>query len=99
MVRPSDIVIAWASAIMDLHRARRPGSEVTRSRVARVRALIGLKQTLPHSLSQMLQRIVSRIGASNPAETKASRRATRRSEVEPSGSPIVQRLYRRDRKR
>src|ERR1700738_2284382 len=70
MVRPSDAVIAWASAIMDLHRARRPGSEVTRSRGARVRALIGLKQTLPQSLSQMFQRIVSRIGASNPAETR-----------------------------
>src|ERR1700730_8382206 len=70
MVRPSDCVIAWAWAIMDLHRARRPGSEVTPSRVARVRALIGLKQTLPQSLSQMFRRIVSRIGASNPAETR-----------------------------
>jgi len=63
---------------MDLHRARRPGSEVTRSRVARVRALIGLKQTLPQSLSQMFQRMVSRIGASNPAETSASRSAKMR---------------------
>src|SRR6202035_1018802 len=78
-----------------LHRARRPGSEVTRSRVARVRALIGLKQTLPHSLSQMLQRIVSPIGASPPAETRASRRATIRSEVDPSGSPMVKRLNKR----
>jgi hypothetical protein len=51
------------------------GAEVTRSWVARVRALIGLKQTLPQSLSQMFQRIVSRIGASNPADTSASRRA------------------------
>src|SRR5580704_12000729 len=95
MVRPSDVVIASASAIMDLHRARRPGSEVTRSRVASVRTLIGLKQTLPQSLSQMFRRIVSRIGASNPAETRASRRATMRSEVEPSGSPMVKRLNRR----
>src|ERR1700685_3224533 len=82
MVRPSDVVIAWASAIMDLHGARRPGSEVTRSRVARVRTLIGLKQTLPQSLSQMFQRIVSRIGASNPADTRASRRASERARAD-----------------
>ena len=64
------MLLSPASAIMDLHRARRPGSEVTRSRVARGRALIGLKQTLPQSLSQMFQRIVSRIGASNPADNQ-----------------------------
>jgi hypothetical protein len=88
------MLLSPASAIMDLHRARRPGSEVTRSRVARVRALIGLKQTLPQSLSQMFQRIVSRIGASNPADTSISRSAPMRSEAEPSGSPIVKCLNR-----
>lgn len=58
---------------MDLHRALRPGPEVTPLRVARASALIGLKQTLPQSLSQMFQRTASRIGVSNPAETRASR--------------------------
>ena len=44
-----------------------PGSPVIRSKVAPVSKLIGLKQALPHSLSQMFQRMLSRIGASKPA--------------------------------
>jgi hypothetical protein len=40
--------------------------------VPQVSALIGLKQRLPHSFSQISSRIRSRIGASNPAAERIS---------------------------
>jgi len=50
-------------SIIVLHSESSPGSLVIRSSVAPVTALIGLKQTLPHSFNQMFQRILSRTGA------------------------------------
>jgi hypothetical protein len=61
-------------------------------KVAPVSALIGLKQTLPHSFSQMFQRILSRIGASKPAAARAALSCSSRFERLPSGSPRMKRL-------
>ena len=53
-VTPKRLAISCASVIILMESARRPGSVATMSSVARVSALIGLKQRLPHSLSQNL---------------------------------------------
>ena len=55
-------------------------------------ALIGLKQTLPHSLSHTFQRILSRTGASKPACVRAWLSRVTRGETVRSGSPSVNRL-------
>jgi hypothetical protein len=77
---------------MALHKSRSAGSATMRSSVAPVSALMGLKQTLPQSLSQIFQRTSSRTGASKPAPTSASLNACVRAERLRSGSPRMNRF-------
>ena len=85
---PKASLTALASSIIDLQRASSAGTPIIRSRVAPVSTLIGLKQTLAHSLNQMCERISPRTGASNPASSSARPSASTRSDRLPSGSPI-----------
>jgi hypothetical protein len=55
-----------------LDKARVAGSQQMTSRVAWVSALIGLKQTLPHSFSQISSRMRSSTDAFKPAAANRS---------------------------
>ena len=70
---------------------RVPGSVATTSRVARVSALMGLKETLPHSLSHISCRML-RTGARTPAPIRARLIALTRAVFSPDGSPSVNRF-------
>ena len=70
---------------------RVPGSVATLSRVARVSALMGLKETLPHSFSQISWRM-ERTGARTPARIRARLIAFARAVFSPDGSPRVNRF-------
>ena len=59
--------MSLASSIIAFATARVPGSEGVDARVASVSALIGLKETFPHSFSQISSRMLSITGASSPA--------------------------------
>ena len=84
-VAPKRVAISCASVIMCIDSARRLGSVATMSSVARVSALIGLKQRLPHSFSQISLRMSFRTGASKPAASSTSDRRMQRSEMLPIG--------------
>ena len=79
--------IAFASSIIARATARVPGSEAMTSSVACVRALIGLKQRLPHSFSQISSRMLSITGAFSPAAANRSDKRLARSVDSPDGSP------------
>src|ERR1700682_5692127 len=68
--KPSNLLDGGDQCI-DLHSESSAGALVIRSSVAPVSALMGLKQTLPHSFNQMFQRILSRTGASMPDSLSA----------------------------
>jgi hypothetical protein len=86
-VTPKRLAISWASVIILIDRSRRQGSVATMSSVARVRALMGLKHRLPHSLSQISLRMSPSTGASNPPCSSALAKRTQRSDTLPMGSP------------
>ena len=67
--------------------ARVEGSVQITSSVAWVSALIGLKQTLPQSFSQISSRMRSSTGAFRPAATKSSARRCTSEVISPEGSP------------
>src|ERR1700748_1937116 len=70
---PKVSAIAWLSSMIAFDNARVAGSEQITSSVAQVSALIGLRQTLPHSFSQISARLLD-IGCA-PARRLAERKA------------------------
>ena len=84
---PSLAAIACASSIMFAARARVSGNWQMSTSVACDSALIGLKQTLPHNLSQISARILLSTGAFSPACWNTSEMAVARRLDEPSSSP------------
>ena len=76
-----------ASSMTNRATARASGSVAISLRVARVRALSGLKATLPRSLSQISSRIRERTGALRPARASDAAMARQRSVLLPSISP------------
>ncbi len=62
------------------------------ARVARDKALIGLKVRFPHSFNQISARMSASTGAWSPPRIKHSDTRLTRSLVEPSGSPTGKRL-------
>ena len=68
------------------------GNVSSPSSVECVSALIGLKLRLPQSLSQISLRMSPITGALNPARVNAAEIAWTRADVDPSGSPSVNRL-------
>ena len=69
---PKLSAMVCASIMIAFDSARVAGSVQITSSVAWVRALIGLRQTLPHSLSQISSRMRSSTGACMPAVTNIS---------------------------
>ena len=63
------------------------GSRTISTKVALVKALIGLKATLPMILTHISCRIRMVTGARKPAATRVCAMLRERSEREPSGSP------------
>ena len=88
---PSASAIAWVSSIMPRATARVPASVATLSRVARVSALMGLKETFPHSFSHISWRI-ERTGALTPAAASIRLRVFTRALFSPEGSPREKRF-------
>ncbi len=84
---PSFSATACASPIIAAARVRVASFSQMSTRVARVRALIGLKLRLPQSLSQISARMSSRTGALKPARPKHSDTRVARSLRLPSSSP------------
>jgi hypothetical protein len=84
---PSLFAIDFASVIIACASVRVSGYWQRSTSVECVSALIGLKERLPQSLSQISARMSSRIGDFSPAATNACERSVMRSVVVPSSSP------------
>ncbi|OIJ42278.1 hypothetical protein LO55_1 [Massilia timonae] len=84
---PSLVATASASRIISAASSRVSGYWQMSTRVECASALIGLKQTLPHSLSQISARILSSTGDLKPAFWKQAETSLTRSLAVPSSSP------------
>ena len=89
---PSFDATSCASVIIFAASARASGNRQMSTRVAWVSALIGLKERLPHALSQISERMFSSTGALNPARCSVSDNALTLSVTTPSSSPTGNRV-------
>jgi hypothetical protein len=89
---PSSFATCSASSIIAVSSASRPLSDVRRSMVAPVSTDSGLKQRLPHSLSQISVRMSRVMGASRRPAFMIPASALIRALSEPSASPMTKRL-------
>ena len=87
---PSFSAMSCASFIMRAASSRVSANWQMSTSVAWVSALIGLKERLPHALSQISERMSSSTRDLSPAFTKVSCRDFARSVVLPSSSPIAE---------